>query len=225
MRLLLVEDEQELGSLTAANLGRAGFRVDLVATMDEAETAARIAHYDLTLLDLGLPDGDGMTFLKAMRAGGDLSPVLILTARDAIEDRVEGLDAGADDYLLKPFAMAELVSRVKALLRRPRHSLGAHLESGNVVLDTDRRWVDIGGKPGILPRRELALLEALMRSENRVVSREILEGQLYGFGDEVGSNALEVNVHRLRRRLEEAGASVRIHTVRGVGYLLEADAP
>ncbi|MFQ5783897.1 MAG: response regulator [Alphaproteobacteria bacterium] len=225
MRLLLIEDERELGRLTAANLERAGFRVDLVGTMDEAETAVRTARYDLTILDLGLPDGDGMTFLKTMRAGGDVAPILVLTARDSIEDRVAGLDAGADDYLLKPFAMAELLSRVKALLRRPRHSLGTFLEVGNVALDTAARSVEIGGVATLMPRRELALLEALLRNENHVVSREILEDRLYGFDDDVGPNALEVNVHRLRRRLDQAGASVRIHTVRGIGYLLEADKP
>jgi len=224
MRLLVIEDERELGELTAANLSRTGFTVDLCATLAEAEAAVRAASFDLMILDLGLPDGDGMTYLRTLRRNGSAMPVLILTARDAIEDRVEGLDAGADDYLLKPFAMPELLSRVKALLRRPRDSVGSCLETGNVIIDTTNRWAEIGGAPTPLTRREFAMLEALMRNENRVVSRSVLEDAVYGFDDEVGANALDVSVYRLRRRLEHAGAGVQIHTVRGVGYLLEAGA-
>lgn len=222
MRLLVIEDETELGELTAANLTRAGFTVDLVGTLEDAAAAATVAKFDLTILDLGLPDGDGISYLADLRARGDHTPVLVLTARDAIDDRVAGLDAGADDYLLKPFAMPELVSRVKALMRRPRYFIGSRLDAGNVVIDTDKRWAEVDGAPSPLSRREFALLETLMRNENRVVSRGVLEDALYGFEDEVGPNALEVSVHRLRRRLEHAGADVRIHTVRGVGYMLDA---
>lgn len=221
MRLLFIEDERDLAELTAANLARAGFTVDWCATLDEAEAAVRVKTFDLVILDLGLPDGDGMTYLRSLRAGGNDIPVLILTARDSIEDRVEGLDVGADDYLLKPFAMAELLSRVKALLRRPRNFAGARLETGNIIIDTVIRWAEIDGAPTRLTRGEFAILETLMRNENHVVSRTSLEDALYGFDDEVGPNALDVGIHRLRRRLEHTRADVRIHTVRGVGYLLE----
>jgi len=224
MRLLLVEDEKELGMLTAASLTQGGFNADVVGTVDEAESAVRVARYDAVILDLGLPDGDGLTFLKGLRVRGEAMPVLIVTARDAVEDRVAGLESGADDYILKPFAVLELMARVRALLRRPRELLSAQLASGNVTLDTERHQADVAGKPLTLPRREVLLLSVLMRNENRVVTRAMLEDELYGFDQNLESNALEVAVHRLRRHLESAGATVRIHTVRGLGYLLEGAA-
>lgn len=221
MRLLLVEDEKDLGALTAANLARSGFPADVVETVDEAETAVRVAKYDAILLDLALPDGDGLTFLKGLRARGESVPVLIVTARDAVEDRVAGLESGADDYILKPFAVPELMARVKALLRRPHALLSAQIASGNVTLDIERHQADVAGRPLALTRREVLLLAILMRNEDRVVTRIMLEDELYGFDQSVESNALEVAVHRLRRHLEAAGATVRVHTVRGLGYLLQ----
>jgi DNA-binding response OmpR family regulator len=150
--------------------------------------------------------------------------VLILTARDGLEDRVIGLDSGADDYVLKPFHMPELISRVRALLRRPNAALGVRLEVGNLVLETAHRQVTVGGRMVSLSVRELALLEILLRRAERVVTREAIEQSLYSFDAELGSNALEVLVHRLRRKLQDADATVQIHTLRGVGYLL-ADQP
>ncbi len=176
--------------------------------------------YDAMLLDLGLPDSDGLTVLKKIRSLKRQLPVLILTARDAVEDRVRGLDEGADDYLVKPFAMPELISRIKALLRRPGGALGAILISGNLTLDTLGRDVKIGCNAASLSRREIAVLEHLMRRLNRVVPREVLEEKLYGFEDELESNAVPVHIHHLRRKLEKNGATSKIHTVRGIGYIL-----
>jgi DNA-binding response OmpR family regulator len=147
-------------------------------------------------------------------------PVLVLTARDAVEARVDGLDAGADDYLVKPFAMSELVARIKALLRRPGQALGTLLEAGNVAFDTIGREIRVGSSVLALPRQELAILEHLMRRLGRVVPKAVLEEKLYGIDDELGSNAIPVHVHHLRRKLLEAGATQEIHTVRGIGYLL-----
>ncbi len=151
-------------------------------------------------------------------------PILILTARDGLDDRVIGLDAGADDYVLKPFHMPELISRIRALLRRPNAALGMRLEAGNLVFETEHRQVTVAGDVLRLSVRELALLEILLRRAGRVVTREAIESSLYSFEAELGSNAVEVLVHRLRRKLQEAEATPQIHTLRGVGYLL-AEAP
>jgi DNA-binding response OmpR family regulator len=223
MRLLAIEDETELASLLQGALERAGFAVDLAGGIGEAEDHLRVAPYDAAILDLGLADGDGLTLLRRLRGKGSPLPVLILTARDAPEDRVTGLDAGADDYLVKPFHMPELISRMRALLRRPNAALGVRLELGNLVLDTSNRQVRIAGKVVALSVRETALVELLLRRQGRVVTREAIEQGLYGFDAPLGSNAVEVLVHRLRRRLQDAGASVHVHTLRGVGYLLSAE--
>jgi DNA-binding response OmpR family regulator len=161
-----------------------------------------------------------LPFLTATRQAGKGLPILILTARDAVEDRVAGLDAGADDYLTKPFAMAELVARIKALLRRPGGVLGIALEAGNVCLDTVGRELTIGGIPARLSRRELAILEQMMRRFGRIVPKAVLEEKLYGIDEEPDSNPIPVHVHHLRRQLDAAGASLMIHTIRGVGYIL-----
>jgi DNA-binding response OmpR family regulator len=161
-----------------------------------------------------------MAVLTYLRTKQDSTPVLILTARDSLEDRVAGLNAGADDYLLKPFAMPELVARLKALLRRPAGALGTCLEAGDIRFDTVHREVSVGGQPLSLSRRELALLEHLMRRAGRVIPRDVLEERIYGFDEEVGPNTLEVLVHRLRKKLGDIGSQTSIHTLRGVGYLL-----
>ena len=225
MRLLLVEDEERLAAAVAAGLGRAGFVVDPVGSAEDARAALACVAYDAIVLDLGLPDGDGMDILRELRRKGAATPVLILTARDALRDRVAGLDGGADDYLLKPFEMAELTARLKALLRRPSGALGLKLEVGDLSFDVAARHVEIAGRPASLSRRELLLLEHLMRRAGRVVAKEVLEERIYGFGEEVASNSLEVLVHRLRRKLTDGGALTAIHTVRGLGYLLAEEAP
>ena len=177
--------------------------------------ALELINYDAAILDLGLPDGDGLAVLNAARAAGKSLPILILTARDAIEDRVAGLNAGADDYLTKPFAIAELIARIKALLRRPGGVLGMTLEAGNVRLDTIGRELSIRGMPVRLSRRELAILEQMMRRVGRIVPKAVLEEKLYGIDEEPDSNPIPVHVHHLRRQLETAGASLMIHTIRG----------
>jgi DNA-binding response OmpR family regulator len=179
--------------------------------------------YDAIVLDLGLPDQDGLEVLKKWRDDGDETPVLVLTARDAVEDRVKGLNAGADDYMLKPFAMEELVARVRALLRRPGGVLGTVLEEGNIELDTTAREVRVAQKTISISRREMEVLEQLLRRKGRLVPKDVLEDKIYGFDEEVSSNSVEVHVSRLRKRLTSSGASVVVHTIRGVGYMLSAN--
>jgi len=220
VRLLIVEDEARIVEILRAALARAGFTVDAVRLCADARAAFAVNPYDAAILDLGLPDGDGLRLLREVRANGNGIPILVLTARDAVEDRVCGLDTGADDYLVKPFAMTELIARTKALLRRPGGALGATLRTGNIVFDTIGRDVRIGDKGLLLPRRESAILEHLMRRVGRVVPKAVLEEKLYGIDDELGSNAIPVHVHHLRRKLIDHGATAEIHTVRGVGYLL-----
>jgi DNA-binding response OmpR family regulator len=221
MRLLIIEDEARIAHLVAEALQQAGFVADAVGTVADADAALLSVAYDAIVLDLGLPDGDGLSLLADLRRRPEAPPVLVLTARDAVEDRVAGLDAGADDYLVKPFAMVELVARVKALLRRPGGPLGVRLEAGNVALDTIGRDVLVSGKVVPLARQEVAILEHLMRRLGRVVPKAVLEEKIYGMDDELESNAIPVHVHHLRRKLTEAHASCVIHTVRGVGYFIE----
>jgi DNA-binding response OmpR family regulator len=220
MRLLIIEDEARIAEILRSALSRSGFAVDAVGRCGDARAALEVNPYDAVILDLGLPDGDGLALLKDMRARGNAVPVLVLTARDAVEHRVAGLDTGADDYLIKPFAMSEVVARIKALLRRPEGALGALLKSGNIAFDTIGRDLRVGETVLVLPRRESAILEHLMRRAGRVVPKTVLEEKLYGIDDELGSNAIPVHVHHLRRKLMDRGATVEIHTVRGVGYLL-----
>jgi two-component system response regulator TctD len=176
--------------------------------------------YAAIVLDLGLPDEDGLTLLREIRHRHDTTPVLVLTARDGVSDRVTGLREGADDYLAKPFAMEELVARLQALLRRPGNLLGRLLTFGNVSLDTEGRQVFVAGTAHSFPARETAVLEILLRRGGNVAPKRLFEDQLFGLSGDVGSNAVEVYVHRLRKMLGDAGASVKIHTVRGVGYLM-----
>jgi DNA-binding response OmpR family regulator len=220
VRLLIVEDEARIADILRAALGREGFTLDAVGNCADARAALAANPYDAAILDLGLPDGDGLRLLKDLRAQGSALPVLVLTARDAVEQRVAGLDGGADDYLVKPFATSEVVARVKALLRRPGGALGTILKSGNVAFDTIGRDVRVGDEVLVLPRRETAILEHLMRRSGRVIPKALLEDKLYGIDDELGSNAIPVHIHHLRRKLVDCGATVEIHTVRGVGYLL-----
>ncbi len=220
MRLLIVEDEVRIAELLQRALAQSGFIADTVQLCVEARGALATTTYDALILDLGLPDGDGVKLLRELRVAGNAIPILVLTARDAVEDRVAGLDAGADDYLVKPFAMSEVIARTKALLRRPGGALGLVLQAGNIAFDTIGRDARVGTAPLALQRREAAILEQLLRRLGRVVPKGILEERLYSVDDELESNAIPVHVHHLRRKLAQAGADVEIHTIRGVGYLL-----
>ena len=221
MRLLIVEDEARIAELVRNGLTRAGFTVDTAANAADARAALEVGSYDGAILDLGLPDGDGLDVLAQARRAGQTIPFLLLTARDTVDDRVLGLNAGADDYLIKPFAMDELVARTKALLRRPGLALGVTMEAGNIAFDSVGREVRVAGRPLPLPRRELDVLEHLVRRVGRVVPKAVLEDRLYGQDEELESNAIPVHVSHLRRKLIGAGATLEIHTIRGVGYLLE----
>ena len=220
MRLLLVEDNERFAVLLKRGLAAAGFVVDVLPTAEAAAAALRANRFEIVVLDLGLPDADGLDVLGEMRRHQDATPVLILTARGSLEDRVIGLQSGADDYLVKPFALEELIARLQALLRRPGNLLGVTLQLGNIALDTVARQVFVGDQPIFFSAREIAVLEQLLRRSGRVVAKNLLADNLYGLSQEVGSNTVEVYVHRLRKHLAEAGASVQIHTLRGVGYLI-----
>jgi DNA-binding response OmpR family regulator len=220
MRLLLVEDNERFAALLSQGLAGAGFAVDVLPTAGDATSALDVTRWDIVVLDRGLPDSDGLGVLTGMRQRGDTTPVLILTAHGSLQDRVSGLQSGADDYLVKPFALEELVARLQALLRRPGNLLGMALRLGNLTLDTVARQVFVDDRPIAFSAREIAVLEHLLRRSGRVVAKTLLENSLYGPSQEIGSNAVEVHVHRLRRRLAEVGANVQVHTVRGVGYLI-----
>lgn len=225
MRILVVEDEPHLAELVKDHLSKIPFAVDLAGTLDEGLALLSANRYDAVVLDRGLPDGDGLSLLRLLRAKGDATPVLAATARDQITDRIHGLDLGMDDYLVKPYDLGELTARLKALLRRSGQSLGGVQTAGNVVLDTVRGSVEVGGLPLTLARRQLMLLETMIRSAGRVVSRQHIEDSLYGIDDLIDSNALEANVSRLRKILADHKANVTIHTVRGVGYMLSENKP
>lgn len=225
MRLLLIEDHERFSKFVKDGLEKEGFTVDAFDTAGGGEDALATVQYEAVILDLGLPDADGLTLLREWRERGDETPVLILTARDGIDERVKGLNSGGDDYLLKPFAMEELVARIRALLRRPGGLLGLVITAGNVSFDTTAREVRIDEKTISIPRRELGVLEHLMRRNGRVVPKDVLEDKIYGFGKEVSSNSVEVHVSRLRKRLAGAGANISVHTLRGVGYLLSEESP
>ncbi|MBO0739344.1 MAG: response regulator transcription factor [Alphaproteobacteria bacterium] len=220
MRILVIEDEDRLAGILKSKLGDVGFTVDVAGSAADGGAAIELVNYDAVVLDLGLPDRDGLAVLAEVRRIGRALPILILTARDAVEDRVAGLNAGADDYLTKPFAMTELIARIKALLRRPGGVLGITLEAGNLRLDTVGRELTVAGRPLHLSRRELAILEQMLRRFGRIVPKAVLEEKLYGIDEEPDSNTIPVHVHHLRRQLQAADANLMIHTIRGVGYII-----
>jgi two-component system OmpR family response regulator len=223
MRVLLVEDHPPLAEAVCDALRRAGFAVDHAATAADARELSRLSDYALVLLDLGLPDGDGLRLLPILRQGGRV-PVIVLTARDRLADRLAGLDGGADDYVVKPVEMPELVARARAVLRRPGDRSDTVLRLGPLALDTAARSVSVNDVPVVLGRRELSVLEQLMRNAGRVASRQVLEEAIYTLDDEVTPNALEAAVSRLRRALEAADCPVPIVNVRGVGWMLPREA-
>ncbi len=221
MRILLAEDDSLLGDGLRAGLRQLGFQVDWVRDGEAAERELRTQTYTAAVLDLGLPRKDGLDVLASVRLARIATPVLILTARDTVPERIRGLDLGADDYVVKPVDLHELAARLRALVRRSHGQPQECLTAQDVILDPAARTVQRDGVPVILSTREFDLLQAFMLCAGRVLSREQLEQQLYSWGQEVDSNAIEVHIHNLRRKL---GTSL-IHTVRGVGYMLKRETP
>lgn len=222
MRVLLAEDDDVLSDGISSALRQNGLVVDQVETGADADLALVSGNYDLVILDLGLPRLDGLSVLQHLRARGASVPVLIVTARHGLEDRVSGLDLGADDYILKPFDLPELEARVRALLRRGKWGNSLEIACGNLRFDTVGRRVTVDDQPVDLSAKELAVLEVLLQRAGRIVTKEQLAEQLYGWDEEVSHNAIEVNVHRLRKKLEPVGLNIR--TIRGLGYLVEQPA-
>ena len=216
MRILLVEDDPELGDGLTIGLRQAGFAVDWVRDGNAADHALHAESFDLVVLDLGLPRLSGMEVLTRARARGQAMPVLILTARDATGDKISGLDAGADDYLVKPIDLDELTARIRALTRRSAGRAAPLLTHGDLALDPAAHSVTLAGQPVELSRREFSLLQMLLENAGRVLTRSQLEQSLYGWRDEPDSNALEVHIHHLRKKL----GSELIRTLRGVGYTI-----
>jgi len=214
MRILLAEDDVMIGEAVRAGLRADGFAVDWVRDGAAAEGAVTAGSYDLMLLDLGLPLRTGLQVLHSLRDRRSRLPVVVLTARDAVADRVAGLDAGADDYLVKPFDLRELAARVRAVMRRKGGSAGGKVEHGGITLDPATHQVHRNGAPVEVSKREFALLQALLERPGRILSRAQLEDRLYGWGEEVESNVVEVHIHSLRRKL----GTECIRNVRGVGY-------
>ncbi len=217
MRVLLVEDDRLLGEGIYAGVQHSGYAVDWVKDGEMAETAIATEPYDLVILDLGLPKKPGLDVLESLRARGDDTPVLILTARDTIDDRVAGLDKGADDYLVKPFDLDELLARLRALARRRSGRASPVLTHGDIVLDPAAHRVEQAGQGVELSPREFAVLQTLLENAGRVLSRSRLEESLYSWKNDIESNAVEVHIHHLRKKLGKG----LIRTIRGVGYMVE----
>lgn len=220
MRFLIVEDDAVLRDVLTRSLSEAGHRVDAAATCAEAESFWTLQPYDAVVLDLNLPDGSGLTALKNARRRGDATPVLVLTARNRTEERIAGLDAGADDYVGKPFELTEVEARLRALVRRSQGGKD-RVEVGQLTLDRSVRRFFIGDTPLDLPAREFEVLWELASKPGRVISKRLLSDKLSGFDDALGDNALEAFISRLRRKLQGSGATIR--TLRGLGYLLEVE--
>jgi DNA-binding response OmpR family regulator len=222
MRILLVEDTEDVAEPVVATFSRRGHAVDHAATREAADDFLAVQEYDLIILDLMLPDGSGMEVLRDLRNARRDTPVLVLTARLEVDDRVDALDTGADDYLMKPFDLRELEARARALIRRQTEQRSGVIEYGDLVLDVAGRIARVDGAPLSLTRREFGLLEALLTNRGRVMPKERLFDMLYSFDEtEVGMNAVELYVARVRRKL--ASSRVSIHTLRGLGYQIECD--
>jgi two-component system, OmpR family, response regulator len=223
VRLLLLEDSLRLQELLADSLSRAGYSLDAISTVAELFGTVASVNYDLVIVDLGLPDGDGLTAIRALRTNGFTAPILIITARGSIDDRVSGLDSGADDYLIKPFNHAELLARVRALLRRPTELQGPVLRKGRTEFDEAKGEVRCSGRPIDLRLSERRLLATLMRRQGSIVTKSAIEEALSQFGRELSPNAVEALVSRVRKALSEADSGIVIETVRGVGYRLSEE--
>lgn len=220
MRILLVEDNERLAEAISENLTGAGFAIDHVARGEDALTVTSDQQYDAIVLDLGLPDIDGMDVLKALRDKKNAVPVLMLTARDQLSDKIEGLNKGADDYMVKPFETDELIARLNALLRRPVQAVSEIITVGNLSFNTTNRQAMARDKILELSKRETDLLEQMLRSLGKIVSKKSIEMRLYSYDDKGSVNSVEVLVHRLRKKLESYDTGIDIHTLRGIGYMI-----
>lgn len=221
MRVLLVEDEPELAQALRTALNKQGMLADVAPNLMQAHEALRLKLHDLVLLDRHLPDGDGVQLIRAARRSRADLPVIVLTARGSLADRVDGLDLGADDYLVKPFAVQELLARIRAVSRRPSRPALPVATVGNLKFDFAAHEAFVDGVLLHLPRRQLLVLEALFLRHGRTVRRSVLQESVYDFQDEIQSNALDAHVSKLRRALALAGAQADIHVIRGIGYLLK----
>jgi DNA-binding response OmpR family regulator len=222
LKILIVEDEVDLANALANALRRQQCVVDIATSLEQGELLALGGTHDVVVLDRGLPDGDGLALIDTLRRADIQVPVLVLTAMSAVPERVRSLDHGADDYLAKPFAIDELMARLRALARRPAVRTRPPMTLGALSLDPETREVRVHDEPLVLPRRELLVLETLLQRQGRTVQRALLQERVYGDEEDIRSNALDSHVSRLRSKLEEAGAPVEIHSIRGVGYLLRA---
>lgn len=220
MRLLLVEDESEMAGMITSTLRRHDMVVDVAPSLSIALEAIETTEYDLVILDRHLPDGEGLSFIPALRSKPGGVPILVLSAYGSTQQRIEGLESGADDYLAKPFSMDELVARIRALRRRPAVRSQEALSLGALTYDLASREASVNGVVLALPRRERLVLEALIERSGRSVTRSTLEEAVFGFDDEIASNSLDAHISRLRRKLAEAEAGVEIHAIRGIGYLI-----
>src|SRR5215469_6243536 len=224
MRLLLVEDNHRLSASLAMNLTHEGYSVDVAYDGQEGQDLAELTAYDLIILDILLPEKDGLEVCRDLRRRRIHTPILLLTARDTVEDRVKGLDEGADDYLVKPFAMRELLARLRALLRRHHPETGGQLACGGLVMDPATHSVEREGQPIDLTPREYALLEYMLYHPNQVITREMIEQHIWDYDVAVGSNVVDVYIRRLRRKIDDPFATPLLSTIRGVGYRLTASA-
>lgn len=220
MRILLIEDEFRLAESLRTVLERERFVVDHADRLSVAKEASMMINFDLVLLDRSLPDGDGLSLVPSLRGRNPGVRIIVLSAKGDVADRVTGLDTGADDYLVKPFSLDEMLARIRAVRRRPAELQNEKILAGSLAFDLSNEEVEVEGKRVDLPRRELRVLATLMKRRGRTVLRESLEQAVFSFDDEIQSNTLDSHISRLRRRLRAAGAPVEIHAIRGVGYLL-----
>ncbi len=225
MRILLVEDEPQIADFVARGLYENGYSVDVARDGEEALEWPSVANFDIIILDVMLPAVDGIEVCRRLRAQGLRTPILMLTARDAVEDRVRGLDSGADDYLVKPFAFAELLARIRALSRREPALLGTELQVSDLIMDTATRQVTRAGVPVELTSKEFALLEHLMRHPNQVLSRTVIAEHVWNYDFDNATNVIDVHVKNLRRKIDDGFEPKLIHTVRGAGYRLSDRKP
>lgn len=222
-RVAIIEDHERLAGILRLALSEAGIETDLFGNVGEATYGLGQAEYSVLIIDRGLPDGDGLAFLRTLRAAGRMMPCLMLTARDALHDRIDGLESGADDYMTKPFAMSELVARVRTLMRRSPALTTLTASFADITVDPQQRAITCGGRSILLAPAELQIMLCLIKAEGRTVRHSILEHAAWGLGEAVTPNALEVTVHRLRKKLATVGAVTRLTNTRGAGFALRAE--